>query len=668
MKSEFALAFGQTCAEYNLPKEIVMEAIEAALVSAYRRDWNISPDQNIAAEINANTGQAQIFLEKHIVAEVENPENEVSLSAALSSHPGVQVGMTCMVTVTPDNFGRIAAQTAKQVIMQRLKEAERESQYSRIMRQEGEIVIGSVQSIQPQGVVMHLERREEARLPRREQIPGEHYTLHKKIRVYVLSVQRSHRGLQILVSRSHPAMLRRLLELEIPEIRSGQVEIKAIAREAGTRSKVAVISHQAELDPVGACVGIRGSRIQNISRELNGERVDIVKWAETPLEFIKNALSLDSILSVVLDENRPEGHTASVVVADDQLSLAIGRSGQNARLSAKITGWRVDIQGVTGAALSALKAINNNPELLDGRKDIVGLVPRLAAIIQEHDRNRYSYTDEERRIIKTVLEVTHLAFIEKRNQARPGTQQKEARIAAQREAKTAKQTADREALETVPAVAYEAELQILGLSKRVTAHLTENGLHNVGEVMEKIALGDEALLILKGIGAKSLVQIKTAVKESEYTFIDSEVEPETESAESLAPEVPAAVAPAPEPEPAAPEIKPAEVTEEAEEEPVAEPITVESDEATPPAEERTIKFDSATIRALQAAMAASSEKPRKEAQKREYSSAPTLEEEAAFKSRKYQGEKRALLYDEETGETFAVRRKKQEDSYETWKD
>ena len=672
MKSEFALAFGQTCAEYNLPKEIVLNAIEAALVSAYRRDWKVSPDQNIAAEINTSTGKAQIFVEKHVVEEVEASDVEILLSAARCIYPEIELGLTCMVPVTPDNFGRIAAQTAKQVIMQRLKEAERESQFSRIMRQEGEIIIGSVQSIQPQGITLHLEGREEAKLPRREQIPGEHYTLHKKIRVYVLAVQRSPRGLQVLVSRSHPAMLRRLLELEIPEISSGQIEIKAIAREAGTRSKVAVISHQEGLDAVGACVGRRGSRIQNISRELNNERVDVVEWAEDQIQFIKNALSLDSILSVVLDENRPEGRTASVVVADDDLSLAIGRSGQNARLSAKITGWRVDIQGVTGAALSALQAINKNPNLLHGHKDIVGLVPRLAAIIQEHDKNRYSYTDEERRIIKTVLEVTHRAFIMKRDQARPGTQQREARLEAQRKAETAKHAAERVALETVPPAAYEADLQVLGLPKKVIEHLTESGLQNVGEVMGKIALGDEALLMIKGIGSKALVQIKEAVAESQYTFAGQEVEPEAAAApepvlEAEQPAAAEAVVPEEKREVEAPEEEAPEAEEEMAPEPEVEP---ETDEA----EEKTIKFDNATIKALQAAMAGNKKKPRQRKRRRpDRSPVPEFEEESFEDKELRRGKskgttKHALLYNEETGETYPVRKKRQGRSIEEWED
>ena len=384
MKSEFSLAFNQICAEYNLPRDVVLEAVQAALVTAYRRDWKVAPTQNLVAEINMDTGLARIYVEKIVVETVENPDAEITLRGAKRLKDNAQIDDQLMVDVTPHNFGRIAAQTAKQVITQRLREAERESQFNRFSRQENEIIIGTIQAIKPQGITLHLERTEEAHMPKREQIPGERYRLHQKIRVYVLDVRRTPRGPQITVSRSHPSMLRRLLELEVPEIRNGQVEVKAIAREAGARSKIAVISRQPGLDPVGACVGMRGIRIQTIAQELNDERIDVIEWNEDTAKFIANALSLDKVLSVVIDENNPGGRTASVVVMDDHLSLAIGRSGQNARLAAKLTGWRVDIQGITEAALWALEKVNETPDLLANNKDIVAMVPRLASVMHIH--------------------------------------------------------------------------------------------------------------------------------------------------------------------------------------------------------------------------------------------------------------------------------------------
>ncbi len=717
MKSEFALAFNQICAEYDLPRDVVLEAVQAALVSAYRRDWKIPSTQNLAAEINMRDGSARVYMEKEVVDdEVENPKTEVLLRQARRQQPEIEVGETLMVDVTPRNFGRIAAQTAKQVIMQRLREAERESQFERFSRQEGEIIIGTVHSIRPHGITLHLDRREEAKMPRREQIPGERYTLHQKVRVYVVDVKRTPRGPQITVSRSHPAMLLRLLELEVPEIRAGQVEIKAIAREAGSRSKVAVVGHQEGLDPVGACVGMRGIRVQTISRELNGERIDVVEWDESPVQFIANALSLDGIVSVVVDENAQDGRTAAVVVQDDQLSLAIGRAGQNARLAAKMTGWRIDIQGVTEAALGALRQINKSPELLGGQKDIVGLVPRLASIIRSHEETRYPYTDEERRIIKTVIEAVRHALIERRNRTRPGTLQRDARLAAQRAANMEKRKEEERALATVPEVAYEAGLAAVALPEKVRDHLTRNGLQNVGEVMEKMALGDEALLMLDGIGAKALTQIKSAIDESDFTFITSEAEEvpvEEEVEEVVAEEDIAAEEAIAEAEAiVAEEVEVTEVDEavaepedavEVEAEPVPEktgalPVSREEllaagfDEETikaleeAAAEEPAVVFDEQSAKRLQSAMASFQAEqdapPLDEAEEEEEKlrlEPPAFavyddyeEDEEDFeedqKSGRKRKTKRTILYDEETGETYTVRKRRQGRSFDLWEE
>ncbi len=515
MKSEFALAFNQVCAEYSLPKEVVLDAIRAALATAYRRDWKIPATQTIEAEISLETGLARIFIDKVVVEEeVEDPQIEIRLVAARRRKADVQVDDILMVDVTPSNFGRIAAQTAKQVITQRLREAERESQFNRFSRQENEIIIGTVQSVNPRGVTLHLERREEAHMPRREQIPGERYILHQKIRVYVLEVRRTSRGPEIIVSRSHPLMLRRLLEIEVPEVRSGQVEINAVAREAGTRAKVAVSARQEGIDPVGACVGMRGMRIQTISNELHGERIDVVQWNEDPETFIANALSIPKIVSVTLDEHHPGGRTASVAVLDEHLSLAIGRSGQNARLAAKLTKGRIDIQGATEAALWALDQVNQTPDLLDALRNKAALIPRLAAVMRIHEADRYPYTDEERNIIGTVIKAVREALIARRNAERPGSSQARARQLAQRDADAERVKAKQEAQARVPRGAYKAPLEELGLSKRVYNHLMASGLENIGEVMEKLAVGDEPLLMINGIGVKALREIKDAVETS----------------------------------------------------------------------------------------------------------------------------------------------------------
>ena len=515
MKSEFALAFSQVCAEYGLPKEVVLDAIRAALATAYRRDWKIPATQNIEAEISLETGLARIHIEKVVVEEeVEDPQVEIRLVAARKRKADVQVDDILMVDVTPSNFGRIAAQTAKQVITQRLREAERESQFNRFSRQENEIIIGTVQSVNPRGVTLHLERTEEAQMPRREQIPGERYVLHQKIRVYVLEVRRTSRGPEIIVSRSHPLMLRRLLEIEVPEIRSGQVEINAVSREAGTRAKVAVSARQVGIDPVGACVGMRGMRIQTISNELHGERIDVVQWDEDPETFISNALSIPKIVSVTLDEHHPGGRTASVAVLDEHLSLAIGRSGQNARLAAKLTNGRIDIQGATEAAMWALDQVNQTPDLLDALRNEAALIPRLAAIMRTHEADRYPYTDEERNIIGTVIKSVREALIARRNAERPGSSQARARRLAQRDADADRVKAKQEAQARVPRGAFKVPLEELGLSRRVHNHLMASGLESIGDVMEKLSVGDEPLLMINGIGVKALREIKDAVETS----------------------------------------------------------------------------------------------------------------------------------------------------------
>jgi N utilization substance protein A len=335
-----------------------------------------------------------------------------------------------------------------------------------------------------------------------------------------LEVKRTSRGPEIVVSRSHPLMLRRLLELEVPEIRAGQVEIKAVAREAGTRAKVAVAARQPGLDPVGACVGMRGIRIQTISNELHGERVDVVEWDKDPKAFISNALSMKQVISVVLDDNNPGGRTASVVVLDDQLSLAIGRSGQNARLAAKLTNSRVDIQGVTEAAMWALEQVNASPELLDSLKSAATLIPRLASIMRTHEENHYPYNDEEVRIIKTVAEAVREAMIARRDAERPATRQARARRTAQEKVEADRLAAKQVARASVPEAAYTQAIDALGFSDKVHSHLMSNGITNVGEVMERIALGDEALLMLEGIGVKALKEIKDAVTASEWEYVE----------------------------------------------------------------------------------------------------------------------------------------------------
>jgi N utilization substance protein A len=349
MKSEFEIAITQLCSDRNLAPEVILEAIEAALISAYKR--NYGANQNIDVTLDPHSGQARVFIKKQVVEEVEDDGIEMTLDAARAIRPDAEIGEFVDIEVKPRNFGRIAAQTAKQVIMQRIREAERDSVYLEYADRSGEIVNGVVRNIdsRSQNVTLSLGKAE-ALLPRSEQIPGEQYRFNQRLRVYVVEVERTGHGPQITVSRTHRGLLRRLLELEVPEIFNGAVEVKAIAREAGSRSKVGVAALQPGVDPVGSCVGMRGVRIQNIVNELSGEKIDVVPWAADVQEFIANALSPAKVVSVYLNE---EEKTAKVVVPDRSLSLAIGREGQNARLAAKLTGWRIDIRSETEAAEEA---------------------------------------------------------------------------------------------------------------------------------------------------------------------------------------------------------------------------------------------------------------------------------------------------------------------------
>ena len=346
MKSEFEIAITQLCSDRNLSPQIVLKAIEDALVSAYKH--NYGTNQNIGVALDPRTGQARIFVKKAVAEQVEDERMEIPLAEARELKADAAVGDFVDVEVKPKNFGRIAAQTAKQVIMQRIREAERDSIYLEYADRAGEIVNGTVRNIDAHtGSVTLSLGKAEALLPRSEQIPGEHYRFNQHLRVYVVEVESSGHGPQISVSRTHRGLLRRLLELEVPEIFSGTVEIKGIAREPGSRSKVAVAALQPGIDPVGSCVGMRGVRIQNIVNELNGEKIDVVAWSPAVETFIGNALSPAKVLSVYLNEAEK---SAKVIVPDKVLSLAIGKEGQNARLAAKLTGWRIDIRSESEAA------------------------------------------------------------------------------------------------------------------------------------------------------------------------------------------------------------------------------------------------------------------------------------------------------------------------------
>lgn len=347
-KSELMAAIRGLSAARELPPDVILDALKAALRSAYDK----SPDRqasNVSVEFDDESGGPRVYGHYVVTEEtyIEDPLGEMTPEQASEHKADAKVGDVITLEVTPDDFGRIAAQTAKQVILQRIREAEREQTYMTYADREGEIVYGTVQTANRDLVTVALDRVE-AILPKSGQIPGERYAPNQRVRVYVAEVKRSPKGPQVIVSRTHKNMLLRLAELEIPEVYQGVVEIKAIAREAGSRSKMAVWSMQSGVDPVGACVGMRGVRIQSLVRELGGEKIDVVQWAPDPRELIKNALSPAKVMYVHLEAGEQDiatlRGTANVIVPDDQLSLAIGREGQNARLAAKLTGWRIDIR------------------------------------------------------------------------------------------------------------------------------------------------------------------------------------------------------------------------------------------------------------------------------------------------------------------------------------
>jgi N utilization substance protein A len=371
VKSEFSIAIKQLAAEKNLPPEVVYQAMEAALVSAYKKDSDLAG--NVAVKIDRESGDHHVYLERTVVQDVTDAKVEIGLPEARKRKPDVMPGDVLHDEVHPSQAGRIAAQTAKQVVLQRLREAEREMVFEEFSNREGDIVSGVVQRAEAKHLVVDLGKTE-AIFPAAEQVRSENYRMGQRLKLYLLEVHRSIRGPQLILSRTHKNLLRRLFELEVPEIYRGVVEIKSIAREPGFRSKVAVAARQEGVDPVGSCVGLRGIRIQNIVNELNGERIDVIQWDADPSRFVANALSPAQVLRVGISD---EDNTASVIVPDRQLSLAIGKEGQNARLAAKLTGWRIDIK--PESAMQEVLAAMPAPPVEVGRK----APPRRKAEAQE---------------------------------------------------------------------------------------------------------------------------------------------------------------------------------------------------------------------------------------------------------------------------------------------
>ena len=343
MSKELFDALNYLSKEKGIDKDLLMEALEAALISAYKK--NFKSASNVRVALDEETGKMQVFSRKEIVEEVFDPQEEISIDQAKEIDLSYEVEDVVEVEVTPRDFGRIAAQAAKQVVTQRVREAERSVIFSEYQEREDDIMNGIIQRVDPRFVYIDL-GKVEAKLAESERMTTETYRVHDRIKVYVTKVENTNKGPQVYVSRTHPGLLKRLFETEVPEIYDGTVEIKSVAREAGDRSKISVYAADEEIDPVGSCVGQRGQRVQTVVDELKGEKIDIVEYSDDPIVYVSNALSPSKVTKVIVDE---ENKATTVIVPDNQLSLAIGKRGQNARLAAKLTGWKIDIKSESDA-------------------------------------------------------------------------------------------------------------------------------------------------------------------------------------------------------------------------------------------------------------------------------------------------------------------------------
>lgn len=626
MKNEFVLAVNEITDARALPREVILDALRTALISAYRRDVSVSSGQGVDATVDMTNGTVTLLVEKETVESVQDTRTEVKLSEARLVDPEVLLGDTLLVPVDDmtGKFGRIAAQTAKQVILQKIREAERESLYEEYVEREGDLISGTVQSITPQGVTISLGRAE-ALLPRTHMMPGEHYRPHDKVRTFLLEVKKGNRGPQIIVSRSHRNMLRRLLEYEVPEIYNGQVEIKNIAREAGYRSKVAVSALQEGVDPVGACVGMRGIRIQNIVRELNEEKIDVIEWNQDAGIFITKALSPARVTGVFLDEFADSGRggmgTATVIVPDDQLSLAIGREGQNARLAAKLTGWRIDIKSVTESAANAV-AETENAILVAVHEKNTELAEEVQRIMAKREAGRPIMPEE----FQTIAQYARLAENALLDERRAVNKKHQEYLQTIRE--------------TLPAQAFETDVSELDLPGNYN-RLLGSRFESVGDVMLYLIVDEERVdrALRRLQENEALERVKWAIEEIVILDPVVEDEPAAEVAvvEEVAPveeETPAAETepePVPEPVDEDEEVLPAVVEPELEEEEVAPVLPTPAAEPVPaPAAPAPSYFEEEEFPEV------SAEKKKKQAKSR----------------------RRQLVFDEDAGQVVAKRKRK----------
>ena len=507
MKSEFALAFNEILEDKGLPREVIMGAINSAMVSAYRKSVGASAAQEVRVDIDLDKGSVGVYAEKEVTDEIYDQRTEVLLDDARKIDPNCQLGDLVMVESTPENFGRIAAQTARQAIQQKIRDAERAQQYEFFKKQEGEIVSGIVQAVNSRQATIGLDLKAEGTMQRKDMIPSERFRIHDRIRSYVAEVKDMPKGLQIVLSRGHRNFLRRLLENEVPEIYHGIVEIRSIAREPGQRAKVAVSATQQGIDPVGACVGQRGVRIQAIVRELHDEKIDVIEWNPDAAVYISKAISPARVSGVYLNHGKGDDKTAMVVVPEDQLSLAIGREGQNARLAAKLTGWRIDIMSVSEAASKALVQLRSDPGLAKLAAEETETMARVEALLEQKEEGRVLNLDDSNLIARFVDRV------EKRGEADRKVEE------------DARQAEIRKIRESIDTRAFELNLfDVSELKEHLQVLLQAAGMETFGDLLLRVKLDVDSILAIDGIGPKSYEEILEVVHN--YRFPEIETAPD----------------------------------------------------------------------------------------------------------------------------------------------
>ena len=623
MKSEFALAFNEILEDKGLPKEVIIEAIKAAMVSAYRKSVGASAAQDVQVDIDFDKGTIAVFAQKEVTDSIFDERTEVLLEDARKVDPNCELGDLVMVESTPENFGRIAAQTARQGIQQKIRDAERAAQFEFFSKQVGEVTNGVVQAVNPRQATIGLDLKAEGIMLRKDMISGERFRIHDRIRAYVYEVKDSPKGLEIMLSRAHRNFLRRLLETEVPEIYHGIVEIRSIAREPGQRAKVAVSATQMGIDPVGACVGQRGVRIQAIVRELHNEKIDVIEWSPDTAVYISKAISPARVAGVYLNYGTGENKTATVVVAEDQLSLAIGREGQNARLAAKLTGWRIDIMSIPEAAHRALVQLRENPDLAEYAQSEAETMAKVDDLLQKKEEGRPLGLDDNTLIARFVDR------FERRGE-------EERKLIEDERAMEIKRLRDE-----IDPRAFELNLlDVPEIKEHITILLQAAGLETFGDLMLQTMLDPDAILAYEGIGPKSFENIMEAIPlvtfpEPEVVEVpESEAEPVAEV--ELEPEVEVETPQEPEVELDLPE-EPEELPEE---EPEPEPVEEEDEEEKSFAE--LFSLESTKIKPVreddEEHILMTGGKKKKAKKKRSYTIEYDPDEDQTFKQFKYRDE------------------------------